>query len=108
MSACQDGRAGKGRESPRTGSGSHGVTSRPASGREPPPAALLPRPVLAGIPELRRIVSFRNILIHGYAEIDDRVVWEALTTRVSPLKPAVVALLGQFGSKGPRPPGGSG
>jgi uncharacterized protein with HEPN domain len=47
----------------------------------------------ARIPELRRIVSFRNILIHGYAEVDNEVVWEALTTRVPPLKAAVRSLL---------------
>lgn len=48
----------------------------------------------AGIPELRRIVAFRNILIHGYAEVDNEVVWEALTTRVGPLKATVRSLLG--------------
>jgi len=47
----------------------------------------------AQIPELRRIVSFRNILIHGYAEVDNEVVWEALTTRVAPLRAAVRPLL---------------
>jgi len=45
------------------------------------------------IPELRRIVAFRNILIHGYAEVDDRVVWEALTTRVGELRSVVASLL---------------
>ena len=51
-------------------------------------------PETAGqIPDLRRIVSFRNILIHGYAEVDNAVVWEALTTRVAPLRASVHLLL---------------
>lgn len=45
------------------------------------------------IPELRRIVAFRNILIHGYAQVDVTVVWEALTTRVGPLADVVRSLL---------------
>lgn len=28
------------------------------------------------ISEFRRIISFRNILVHGYAEIDDGLVWD--------------------------------
>ena len=27
------------------------------------------------IPDLRRIVAFRNILAHGYASVNDRTVW---------------------------------
>lgn len=29
----------------------------------------------AAIPDLARIVAFRNVLIHGYATVDDRLVW---------------------------------
>ena len=29
----------------------------------------------AQIPDLARIIAFRNILIHGYATVDDRLVW---------------------------------
>jgi len=45
------------------------------------------------IPDLRRIVGFRNVLIHGYAQVDDELVWDALTTRVAPLHSAVRSLL---------------
>jgi uncharacterized protein with HEPN domain len=27
------------------------------------------------IPDLPRIVAFRNVLIHGYATVDDQLVW---------------------------------
>ncbi len=29
----------------------------------------------AAIPDLTRIIAFRNILIHAYASVDDRLVW---------------------------------
>jgi uncharacterized protein with HEPN domain len=39
----------------------------------------------AGIEDLPRIVAFRNVLVHGYANIDDSLVWEVATTRIDPL-----------------------
>ena len=33
------------------------------------------------IPELPRIVAFRNILIHGYASVDDRLAWGVVESR---------------------------
>lgn len=41
--------------------------------------------VAATVPDLSRIVAFRNVLVHGYAVIDDEIVWEAATTRLGGL-----------------------
>jgi len=43
--------------------------------------------------EYPRIIAFRNILIHGYAEVDDRLVWDILESRVGTLHEEVSALL---------------
>jgi uncharacterized protein with HEPN domain len=32
----------------------------------------------ARIPDLRAIVGFRNLLVHGYAEVDHGIVWTAI------------------------------
>ena len=50
----------------------------------------------SSIPGLRRIVAFRNVLIHGYATIDDALVWQVLTTRVPALEKVLSRLLGQL------------
>ncbi|ANZ37739.1 hypothetical protein BBK82_18430 [Lentzea guizhouensis] len=33
------------------------------------------------VPDLARIVAFRNILIHGYASVDDALVWQVLAEK---------------------------
>lgn len=50
----------------------------------------------SSIPDLPRIVAFRNVLIHGYATIDDALVWQVLTTRVPTLEKVLGDLLGQL------------
>ena len=51
-------------------------------------------PETAGrIAEYERIISFRNILIHGYAEIDDRLVWDILQSKLPNLLKQVQSLL---------------
>jgi len=45
------------------------------------------------ISEYRRIIAFRNILIHGYADVDDRLVWDIIETRLPALQREVTALL---------------
>ena len=45
------------------------------------------------VPELPRIVAFRNILIHGYAMVDDALVWQVLTDKRPVLDQALRKLL---------------
>ena len=47
----------------------------------------------ARIPELPRIVAFRNVLIHGYASVDNRLVWGVVEANLSELTAAVGELL---------------
>ncbi|KZS72046.1 hypothetical protein A4G29_04215 [Mycobacterium kansasii] len=49
----------------------------------------------AQVPELPRIVAFRNILIHGYANVDDALVWQVLTDKLPQLEMAVRTLLAE-------------
>ena len=49
----------------------------------------------ACIDEHQRIIAFRNVLIHGYAEVDDRLVWDLSQTRLPRLRQQVDELLQQ-------------
>jgi uncharacterized protein with HEPN domain len=53
----------------------------------------LDRELAARIPDLPRIVAFRNILIHGYAVVDDELVWQVLVERLPGLEAAIRELL---------------
>lgn len=53
------------------------------------------------IPEVERIVAFRNVLVHGYAVIDDELVWQVATTRVPGLVETLDRLLDQADALGP-------
>ncbi len=46
------------------------------------------------IPDLARIVAFRNILIHGYAGIDSSLVWSIVTEKLHGLITVLTELLG--------------
>lgn len=50
-------------------------------------------PLAAEIRDLPRIVAFRNVLVHGYATIDDAIVWEVATTRLGSLVELLADLL---------------
>ncbi|HSV73787.1 MAG TPA: HepT-like ribonuclease domain-containing protein [Chthonomonadales bacterium] len=55
--------------------------------------ARLNEPLAEGITEYRRMIAFRNILIHGYAEIDHRIVWDIVQSKLPTLRREVAALL---------------
>jgi uncharacterized protein with HEPN domain len=58
-------------------------------------ARALPVDVRALAPEIPwpKIIGMRNILVHGYFEIDTEIVWDAAMRDVPALKPAVERLL---------------
>jgi uncharacterized protein with HEPN domain len=51
--------------------------------------------VAATVPDLPRIVAFRNVLIHGYATVDDRLVWGVIEGNLQPLRATLSGLLDQ-------------
>lgn len=51
--------------------------------------------------EYRRIIAFRNVLIHGYAEVNARLVWDILQTKLPVVRGEAEALLsGETGAGG--------
>ena len=48
----------------------------------------------AQIPDYRRIIAFRNVLMHGYDVIDPAIVWSAVECDLAPLLLAVTNLFG--------------
>lgn len=51
--------------------------------------------IVARIGEHRRIIAFRNILIHGYADVDDRLVWDIVQGKLPVLHREVKAILSE-------------
>ncbi|MDQ2082813.1 DUF86 domain-containing protein [Xanthobacteraceae bacterium Astr-EGSB] len=49
------------------------------------------------IPHLPEIVSFRNVLIHGYSKVDHQIVWSIIKTRLPVLRDIADALLAELG-----------
>lgn len=43
----------------------------------------------------KRIIAFRNILIHGYADVDDRLVWDVVETKLPVLRQEIDAMLAE-------------
>jgi len=49
--------------------------------------------IASRIGEHARIIAFRNTLIHGYAEIDDRLVWVIVENKLPVLRLEIDELL---------------
>lgn len=54
----------------------------------------------ARVPGLRQIVGFRNILIHGYAHVDNVLVWQAIG-ELPELRAVLVGLLEELDDREP-------
>ena len=49
------------------------------------------------VPDIRNAIAFRNLLVHGYASIDDRIVWRTATEDLPRMREAIAALLAELG-----------
>ncbi len=45
------------------------------------------------ISKYQRIIAFRNVLIHGYADVDNRLVWDMIQTNLPTLAREIDTLL---------------
>ena len=43
----------------------------------------------------QKIISFRNILIHGYADVDDELVWDIVETRLPILRSEIAQIIAE-------------
>lgn len=51
------------------------------------------------VPDVHKIIGTRNILVHGYTEVNSTIVWQAATQAIPALIPTLEALLHEV----PRP-----
>lgn len=50
------------------------------------------------IPDVPQIVAFRNLLIHGYASVNDMTVWHTIETSLPKLYDTIARLLDEAGA----------
>ena len=46
----------------------------------------------ARIPEYRRIIAFRNVLVHGYASVDHWLVWGIVEHKLPNLRAGIASI----------------
>ncbi len=49
--------------------------------------------IAARIPDIVRIIAFRNVIIHGYASLDAQLVWDVAETDLPGLLATLTLLL---------------
>lgn len=54
------------------------------------------------VSEHRHIIAFRNILVHGYVDGDDRLAWDVIESKLARLQEEIAALLQEKQSQPPR------
>ena len=47
------------------------------------------------ISDYQKIIAFRNILIHGYADVDDELVWDIVETRLPILRNEIAQIIAE-------------
>lgn len=50
----------------------------------------------SGVERQLTIVGFRNVLVHGYRELDDDIVWQVVTDKLPALHRVLRALLDEL------------
>lgn len=51
----------------------------------------------ASIPDIRQVIDFRNLLIHGYATVDHREVWGTIQDDLPALRDQIGRALSELG-----------
>ena len=64
-------------------------------GEAPGQMAKIAPEIASMIPDFAQIIAFRNLLIHGYAMVDDVIVWKAAKEYLPDLRDAADRLLSQ-------------
>lgn len=49
--------------------------------------------ILEHVTDARRIIGFRNIIIHGYDILDSKIIWDAIQYNLPQLKKEIVILI---------------
>ncbi|MCF3948564.1 DUF86 domain-containing protein [Acidiphilium sp. AL] len=55
--------------------------------------------IAARVPDLANAVAFRNLLIHGYATVDQGIVWRTTQEDLPRLRQAIEDLLAELGNR---------
>jgi uncharacterized protein with HEPN domain len=55
-------------------------------------AGQIDRQIENKVTDFRKIIGFRNILVHGYFGVDDALVWDVVSTKLGRLKADVESL----------------